>query len=179
MVSGSLSWSRVLALVCGRSSGTPTVSRGAETMKMISRTSMTSTIGVTLISAMTGRRRCRRRPPATAAVPAPIAILRTPYPLSSPLTPLAPFIDLPRQNRGKLVGEPFQALGLLVHVGYELVIENSRRYGGHEADCGCEQGFRDTRGDHRQRGGLLARDRPKPPHDPPDPAQDARERPTG
>ena len=30
---------------------------GADTMKMISSTSMTSTIGVTLISDMTGRRR--------------------------------------------------------------------------------------------------------------------------
>jgi hypothetical protein len=38
------------ALVFGSSTGTPTVSSGAVTMKMTSSTSMTSTIGVTLIS---------------------------------------------------------------------------------------------------------------------------------
>src|SRR3954454_22619017 len=92
---------------------------GAETMKMINSTSMTSTIGVTLISDMTGRRRWRRLP-ATAAVPAFIAIP----------DPLSPFVDLPRQDGGKLVGEPLQAMGLFVHVRYEFVIENSRRYGG-------------------------------------------------
>ena len=43
-------WSSA-AVVFGRSSGTPTVNKGAVTMKMISNTSMTSTIGVTLISA--------------------------------------------------------------------------------------------------------------------------------
>ena len=39
------------AAVLGKSSGTPTVSSGAVTMKMTSSTSITSTIGVTLISA--------------------------------------------------------------------------------------------------------------------------------
>ena len=34
----------------GKSTGTPTVNSGAATMKIISNTSMTSTIGVTLIS---------------------------------------------------------------------------------------------------------------------------------
>jgi hypothetical protein len=40
------------ALVCGRSIGTPVASSGAATMKMMSRTSMTSMNGVMLISAM-------------------------------------------------------------------------------------------------------------------------------
>ena len=40
-----------LALVFGRSTVTPDVISGAVTMKMMSRTSMTSTSGVTLISA--------------------------------------------------------------------------------------------------------------------------------
>src|SRR2546423_4361419 len=95
-------------------------------MKMMSRTNMTSTIGVTLISAMTGRRRCRL--PATAAVPPFIAIC----------VPLSPFVDLPRENGGKFVGEPLQALRLFVHVGNELVIENGRRHGGDEADTSGE-----------------------------------------
>src|SRR6516225_6402997 len=81
--------------------------------------------------------------------------------------PLSPFVDLPRQNRDEFVGEPLQALGLLIHVGHELVIENGRRYGGDEADCSREQGLGDARGHHRQRGGLLAGDGPKARHDAP------------
>ena len=42
-------------------------------MKMMRSTNMTSTMGVTFISDMTGRRRCRRLP-ATAAVPPFIAM---------------------------------------------------------------------------------------------------------
>jgi hypothetical protein len=52
------------AWVCGSSTGTPTVSSGAVTMKTTSSTSMTSTSGVTLISDI-GRYRPRaERPPA-------------------------------------------------------------------------------------------------------------------
>src|SRR4051812_36200021 len=40
------------ALTFGRSTSTPAFINGAVTMKMISRTSMTSTIGVTLMSAI-------------------------------------------------------------------------------------------------------------------------------
>ena len=40
------------AWVCGRSTGTPTVKSGAATIKTTSSTSMTSTSGVTLISAI-------------------------------------------------------------------------------------------------------------------------------
>ena len=42
----------LVADVRGRSSGTPCTISGAATMKMMSSTSITSTIGVTLISAM-------------------------------------------------------------------------------------------------------------------------------
>ena len=63
------------AAVFGRSTGTPTVSSGAVIMKMTSSTSMTSTIGVTLISAIgcALRRwmpRCGRAPSLTAMVSA-------------------------------------------------------------------------------------------------------------
>src|SRR4051812_14481936 len=133
-VSGSLSWSRDLACVCGRSRGTPTVSKGADTMKMISNTSMTSTIGVTLISAMTALRRCRRLPTVTPPLvpPAPTG------------QPSSAFVDLARQDGGELVGKAFQPLCLLVHLGGELVIKNGRRDGGNEADRGREQGLGDT-----------------------------------
>ena len=50
-VSGSLSVFSGLASVFGRSTDTPEVISGAVTMKMISSTSITSTSGVTLISA--------------------------------------------------------------------------------------------------------------------------------
>src|SRR5262245_23551009 len=165
MVSGSLSCSRLLAWLCGRSMGTPTVSSGAETMKMINRTSITSTNGVTLISAMTGLRRCRRLPgPATAAPFAPIS------------RPLTPFVDLPRQDGGELVGKALQALRLLVHLGDELVIENRRRNGGNQANCGCEQRLGDARRNHRERGVLGRRDRLEAGHDAPDGAEQADER---
>ena len=62
MVNGSsFSVGSGAAAVFGSSIGTPTVRSGAATMKMISSTSITSTIGVTLISAIG-----RWRPPAAA-----------------------------------------------------------------------------------------------------------------
>src|SRR6266705_3385682 len=143
-----------LAWVCGRSIGTPTVSSGAATMKMIKSTSITSTKGVTLISLITGARRWRRLPVGAAL-------------MLSPMVPSRALVDLPRQDGGELVGEPLQALRLLVHLGDELVIENGRRYGGHEADCGRKQGFRDARRDHRQRGVLGGGDRLEAGHDAP------------
>src|SRR5712692_2780926 len=115
MASGCLSaWSRLDAWVCGKSIGTPTVSSGADTMKMMSSTSITSTMGVTLISLMTGLRRCRRLPNTPEWAP-PLIAMTEPLPLSA-------FVDLPRQDRGELVGEAFQALRLPVHLGDELVI---------------------------------------------------------
>src|SRR4051812_23854890 len=103
-------------------------------MKMISSTSITSTIGVTLISLITGLRRCPRLPTATPP-------LGPPAPTQSPL---GRFVDLPRQDRGKFVGEALQPLRLLVHLGHELVIENRRRDGGNKADRGREQGLGDA-----------------------------------
>src|SRR5712671_3705866 len=156
IVSGSLSWSRLLAWLWGRSSGTPTVRSGAEIMKMMSNTSMTSTIGVTLISLMTPRRRWRRRPD-------PVALAG----FIAMADPSSPLVDLPRQDRREFVREPFQALGLLVHLGREFIVENRRRYGSHEADCGREQGLRDARRDHRQRRVLRGGDRLEAGHDAP------------
>ena len=57
---GSACWSSAPARLSGRSIGTPATSKGAVTMKMISSTSITSTSGVTLISAIGAR---RERPP--------------------------------------------------------------------------------------------------------------------
>src|SRR4051812_48497629 len=161
MASGSFSWSSPLACVCGKSMGTPTVNSGADTMKMISSTSITSTIGVTLISLITARRPRRPRPPP----PALIAIA-----LSLPA-----LVDLPRQDRRELAGKALQALALPVHFGDELVVENGRRDGGNQADCGRKQRLRDARRHHRQRGVFRRRDRLKAGHDAPDGPEQADE----
>src|SRR5580704_17272156 len=122
MVSGSVFWLSDLAWLCGRLIGTPTVSSGADTMKTMSSTSMTSTNGVTLISLMTARRRRPPRPLDTDAITLPAMI------------PSPALVDLPGQDRGEFVGVPLQPLGLLVHLGGELIIENSRRNGGNDAN---------------------------------------------
>src|SRR5262249_10722355 len=162
-VSGSLSWSSDFACVCGRSIGTPTVSSGADTMKMMSSTSITSTMGVTLISLITARRRWRRLP--TCAVGTMPAIASLP-----------PLVDLARQNRRGLGGKAFEPLRLLVHLGNELVIENRRRDGGNKADCSREQRLGDAGRDHRERGIFRGGNRLEARHDAPDGAEQADER---
>src|SRR3984957_18686718 len=162
-VSGSVFWLSDLAWLCGRLIGTPTVSSGADTMKTMSSTSMTSTNGVTLISLMTARRRRPCLPLDADAITLP-AIVPSPA-VPSPAVPSPALVDLPRQDRGEFVGEPLQPLGLLVHLRGELIIENSRRNGGNEANCGCKQRLRDARRHHRQRGVLRRRDRLEAGHD--------------
>src|ERR1700724_2354783 len=168
MVSGSVFWLSDLAWLCGRLIGTPTVSSGADTKKTMSSTSMTSTNGVTLISLMTARPRrpCLPLDADAITLPAIVPSPAIPSPeVPSPAIPSPALVDLPRQDRGEFVGEPLQALGLLVHLGGELIIENSRRNGGNEANCGCKQRFRDARRHHRQRGILRRRDRLEAGHD--------------
>src|SRR5476649_2359216 len=191
--SGVLSCSRLLAWVCGRSSGTPTVNSGAETMKMISNTSITSTIGVTLISAITARRRPRRPPPPDepamfiamiwcSQYTAPHAVCPGHDLVRKPVSTFrrsCPLVDLARQDCRKFIGETFQPLGLPVHLGGELIIENSRRNGGDKADRGGKQRLRDARSHHRQRGILGGGDRLEARHDPPDGAEQADERTRG
>ena len=67
---------KAAAAVFGSSSGTPTVSMGAATMKMIRSTSITSTKGVTLISLIAAARPLRRprRPPPPDDLMTPPAI---------------------------------------------------------------------------------------------------------
>src|SRR5580704_1712823 len=169
MVSGSRSWSSALAWLCGRSSGTPTVSSGAETMNTMSSTSMTSTNGVTLISLITA---CRRRLclPVDAALTTGAAMF-----LPLPVLALHAFVDLPRQDRREFVGEAFEALRLAVHVGLELIIENRRRDGGDETDRGREQRLGDAGRDHCERSVLGGRNRLEARHDAPDRAEQANE----
>src|SRR5882757_5014490 len=173
--SGVLSCSKLLALVCGRSSGTPTVNSGAETMKMINSTSMTSTIGVTLISAITDAlRRPRREPPADefATFIAMICRSRCPHTLYRLSRPL---VDLARQDGRKFICEALQPLRLAVHLGGELVVENRRRDGRDQADRGGKQRLGDAGSHHRQRRVLGRGDRLEARHDAPDGAEQADE----
>src|ERR1700760_1735247 len=102
----------------GRSTWMFTVRSGAATMKMMSSTSITSTIGVTLISAMTGLRPPRRRPPPPDPA---MLIAMIVHSQRYAWCNSAPLVDLTRQDGGELVGEPFQALGLPVHLRDELI----------------------------------------------------------
>ncbi len=81
-------------------------------MKMISNTSMTSTIGVTLISAITGRAAMPPLAEHAGMRAAPLIPMQEgPQPTTRVISP-APLVDLPRQDRGEFVGEALQALGL-------------------------------------------------------------------
>ena len=51
-MTGLFGWLILCAEFLGSCTGTPATSKGAVTMKITRRTSMTSTIGVTLMSAM-------------------------------------------------------------------------------------------------------------------------------
>src|ERR1700722_2607186 len=112
-VRGSVFWLSDLAWLCGRLIGTPTVSSGADTMKTISSTSMTSTNGVTLISLMTARRRrpCLPLDADAITLPAIVPSPAVPSPaIPPPEVPSPALVDLPRQDRGEFVGEPLQPL---------------------------------------------------------------------
>ena len=133
-------------------------------MNTISSTSMTSTNGVTLISLMTARRR-RLLPAARCRADdarrhiCPLTRARRSAATGSP--------RIRRQNP--------QPLRLPVHLGDELIVENSRRNGGNEADRGREQRLGDAGRNHRQRGVLRGRNRLEAGHDAPDRAEQADE----
>src|SRR5271168_5244310 len=133
-------------------------------MNTISSTNMTSTNGVTLISLMTARRRPLFRPPDDALTT--LAAITVPSP---------PLVDLPRQDRRKLVGETFQPLRLAVHLGTELIIENSRRNGGNEANRGRKQRLGDAGRNDGQRRIFGRRNRLEAGHNAPNRAEQADE----
>src|SRR5690606_8544503 len=148
----------------GRSTLSPEVIIGAATIMMMSRTSMTSTIGVTLISLMTPvflRRRPRRPPPP----PPPDA---APMPMSA-----APRFELAGQDGGEFVGKAFQPADHLAGIGGELVIGDNRRNGSDETDCGGEQRFGDRAGHDGKIGIGRGRDIGEGVHDAPDRAEQA------
>src|SRR5437660_9026341 len=143
---------------------------------MINSTSMTSTIGVTLISAMTGLRRLRRPPPPPDEPAAFIAMIWCSRSRSQHTAHLAPLVDLAREDGGEFIREPLQALSLPVHLGDELIVENSRRNCGNEADRGGKQRLRNAWSDDRERGIFRGGNRLEARHDAPDCTEQADER---
>src|ERR1700761_2456462 len=99
MVSGSSCPCNGAVVALGRSTCTPEVSMGAVTMKMMSSTSMTSTIGVTLISEKACLRRERLLPPFPPGSPNDTAMLS---------------LDLPRHQQAELNAEIFKLAGKLI-----------------------------------------------------------------
>src|SRR3954449_13301871 len=140
IATGSRFCSSAAALLCGRSTWTPVASKGAVTMKMIRSTSITSTIGVTLISA--------------------IGLLRPRWPplWRGPIAISGFDLQLPRQRPVEAVGEALEAGLDAVDAVAEAVVGDHRRNRREQAQSGREQSLVDARRDHRQRGILGAGD---------------------
>src|SRR5687768_6773177 len=155
---GSWSCSSAAALLSGRSTWTPAVSKGAVTMKMISSTSMTSTIGVTLISDI-GDRRPRR-----------------PAPRMGPIAILGIHLQLAAQGAVEAVGEALEAGLEAIDAVAEAVVGDHRRDGGEQTDRGREQGLGDARGDDGEAGALGVGDGGEAAHDAEHRAEQADER---
>src|SRR5262245_35280049 len=148
-------------------------------MKMMSRTSITSTMGVTLISAITDFRPLRwPLPPEEPPALMPMIWCSPPLPPYD-TAPSPALVDLAREDRRKFVREPLQPLGLPVHLRAELIIENCRRNCGDQAYVRGKQGLRDARGHHRQRGVFRRRDGLEARHDAPYRAEQADKGPGG
>src|SRR5690606_17317279 len=112
----------------GSVTGTDTVASGAATMKMMRRTSIMSTKGVTLISLF-----------------ASTVYLPPPEPESLAAIRLRSLVELTRDRVDQLSVEPVGASAVRSDAGVEVVIEDNRRDSREQADTGGQQGFSDTR----------------------------------
>src|ERR1700758_4991306 len=108
-------------------------------MKMMSSTSITSTIGVTLISLIgcAERRRARRLESAPPSCrPAPM------------VQTSCSLVDLARQNGCELVGKAFEPRRVARNLAIEFVVENYGRNSGEQAERGGEQSLGDAGRNH-------------------------------
>src|SRR5438105_4289063 len=117
------------AVTCGRSRSTPVFIIGAVIMKMTSSTNMTSTMGVTLISAF-----------SSPSPPAFIAMARLPQEVT------LDDVEIVLLERLHLGAEHADAT-------HEVVVRHHRRDRGDQADRGREQRLRDLRADRLDRRG--------------------------
>src|SRR3569832_1120565 len=137
---------------CGRSTFTPCVSSGAEIMKMMSSTSITSMYGTTLISAM---RRLRCRGPG---VMTRVSALRSSHTSRA---------RLPLQHRGKFLQEVVIAIDDAVELGRVTVVREHNKDGGEEAHRGGDEDHNKTKHHHRQAHLIDVRERAERIHDAP------------
>src|SRR5665648_1053295 len=134
------------ALACGRFTSTPWVSRGAVTMKMMRRTSITSTSGVTLISAMTLR---------SPARPEELIIA-----MASSL------VDLALEEVDEFGGEAVDPGVDRPDTGQEVVVGDDGRDGRAQPRRGGDEGLGDAGGHGGQRGVSRGGDAREGVHDP-------------
>src|SRR3990172_2480018 len=156
MISRSSSLRSAFALACGRFTSTPCVSMGAVTMKMMRRTSITSTSGVTLISAMTLR---------SPARPEELIIA-----MASPL------VDLALEEVDEFGGEAVDPGVDRPDAGQEVVVGDDGRNGRGQPRRGGDERLGDAGGHGGQRGVSRGRDPGEGVHDPPNGAEQADER---
>src|SRR5690606_2113391 len=155
----------------GRFTFTSTVASGAATIKIISRTSMTSINGVTLISCispLSSRFSLRR-----IAIQSTYAQFgRRMYRFNGAGVQVQ-IAALQQQN---LRGNVTQCGFVTANHAREDVIDNNRRDSGNQTDSRGQQRFCDTRRDDRKVSGLRLGDTDKAVHDAPDGTEQADER---
>src|SRR3990172_8390620 len=150
MTRRSSSLRSAFALACGRFTSTPWVSMGAVTMKMIRRTSITSTSGVTLISAMT---------------------LRSPARLEELIIAMAsPLVDLALEEVDEFGRETVDPDVDRPDAGQEVVIRHDRRDGRGQPRRGGDEGLGDAGSHGGQRGVSRGGDPGEGGHYPPPPS---------
>src|SRR5512143_2426528 len=156
MTNRSSSLRIAFALACGRFTSTPWVSMGAVTMKMMRRTSITSTSGVTLISAMTLRSPARPEELIIAMV--------------------SSLVDLALEEVDEFGGEAVDPGLNHPDAVQEVVVGDDRRDGRGQPRRGGNESFGDAGGHGGQRGVSSGRDAGEGVHDPPNGAEQADER---
>src|SRR5512134_2533631 len=144
-----------LAFAWGRFTSTPWVSIGAVTMKMMRSTSITSTRGVTLISAII------RRSPSRLPVERAIALH---------------LVDVAFEEVDELDGEAVDPRRDRPDPVEEVVVRHDRGDRGRQAGRRRDQGFRDAGGHGGERRAPGRGDPRKGVHDPPDGPEQADER---
>src|SRR5512140_3748075 len=156
MTRRSSSLRSAFALACGRFTSTPWVSKGAVTMKMMRRTSITSTSGVTLISAMTLR---------SPARPEELIIA-----MASSL------VDLALEEVDEFGGEAVDPGVDRPYTGQKVIVGHDGRDGRGQPSRGCDEGLGDAGGHGGQGGVSRGGDAGEGVHDPPHGAEQADER---
>src|SRR3954470_7959635 len=160
METTSGSWTRsgrFWALAFGSATSTPWWSMGAAIMKMMSSTSITSTRGVTLMSAITG-----------SSSPSPLPKLKAISP--------GPLGEIPLGQVEEFEHEVVHPRAQPAHVLGEVVVGDEGGNGGGEAGGGVDQRLGDAGGHGHDRGRALEADVVEGLHDAPHRAKKADER---